>query len=196
MTPATSSAIIISKWTIDEYHQMIDAGILNDRHVELLNGEIIEMPPEGEPHAHLSSDAADYFRELLRGRAKIREGKPITLFNNSEPEPDIAVVQNLGDTYLEHHPYPENIFWVVEYSDSSLTKDLEIKSKAYAQAGIPEYWVTNLKRMELVVFRDPSNDNYREKRTFIEGEISPVAFPDVIISVGRLLRRGVLTVAS
>lgn len=189
MTPATSSAIVITQWTLDEYHQMIDAGILSDRHVELLNGEIVEMPPEGEPHAHLSSDAADYIRELLRGRAKIREGKPITLPHHSEPEPDIAVVQDLGDAYMEHHPYPENIFWVVEYSDSSLTKDLEIKSKTYAQAGILEYWVTNLKRMELVVFRDPSDDDYREKRTLIEGDICPIAFPDVVISVGRLLRR-------
>ena len=189
MTPATSSAIVITQWTIDEYHQMIDAGILSDRHVELLNGEIVEMPPEGEPHAHLSSDAADYIRELLRGRAKIREGKPITLPHHSEPEPDIAVVQDLGDRYMEHHPYPENIFWVVEYSDSSLTKDLEIKSKTYAQAGIFEYWVTNLKRMELVVFRDPSDDDYREKRTLIEGDICPIAFPDVVISVARLLRR-------
>ncbi|MCG8368746.1 MAG: Uma2 family endonuclease [Pseudanabaenales cyanobacterium] len=189
MTPSTSSSIVISKWTLDEYHQMIDAGILSDRPVELLNGEIIEMPPEGKPHAHLSSNAADYFRELLHGRAKIREGKPITLPNHSEPEPDIAVVQDLGDTYLEHHPYPENIFWVVEYSDSSLTKDLEVKPKIYAQAGIPEYWATNLKRMELVVFRDPSDDDYREKRTLIEGDIRPVAFPDVVISVGRLLRR-------
>lgn len=189
MTPATSSAIVITQWTLDEYHQMIDAGILSDRHVELLNGEIVEMPPEGEPHAHLSSDAADYIRELLRGRAKIREGKPITLPHHSEPEPDIAVVQDLGDAYMEHHPYPENIFWVVEYSDSSLTKDLEIKSKTYAQAGILEYWVTNLKRMELVVFRDPSDDDYREKRTLIEGGICPIAFPDVVISVGRLLRR-------
>ena len=54
MSPATSSSIVISKWTIDEYHQMIDAGILCDRHVELLNGDIIEMPPEGKPPAHLS----------------------------------------------------------------------------------------------------------------------------------------------
>ncbi len=189
MNPPNSSAIVVSKWSIDDYHQMIKAGILDDRHVELLNGEIVEMSPEGEPHAHLSSDAADYFRELLRGRAKIREGKPITLPNQSEPEPDVAVVHDLGDVYLEHHPYPDHIFWLVEYSNSSLAKDLEVKPKIYAQAGILEYWVINLKRMELVIFRDPSDDNYREKRTLIDGEICPLAFPDVAIAVGRLLRR-------
>ncbi len=184
MTPA----IVPKKWTIDDYHQMIAAGILSDRPVELLNGEIVEMAPEGEPHAHLSSEAADYLREALRGQAKIREGKPITLPDNSEPEPDIAVVQNLGDIYLAHHPYPENIFWVIEYSNTSLRKDLEVKTKTYAQAGILEYWVINLKRMELVVFREPGEDDYREKRTLIDGQVSPIAFPEVAIAVGQFLR--------
>ena len=88
-----------------------------------------------------------------------------------------------------HHPYPENIFWVIEYSNSSLTKDLEIKSKTYAKVSIPEYWVINLKRMELVVFRDASDEDYREKRTLIDGEINPLAFAEVFIAVNRLLRR-------
>jgi len=184
-----TQVVVAAKWTLDEYHHMVDSGILEGRHVELLNGEIVEMAPEGEPHAHLSSDAADYIRELLRGKAKIREGKPVTLPNHSEPEPDIAIVQDLGDIYLEHHPYSENIFWVIEYSNSSLTKDLEVKSKTYAKAGIREYWVINLKRMELVIFRDPSDEDYREKRTLTDGEVSPLAFAEVSIAVNRLLRR-------
>jgi Uma2 family endonuclease len=189
MPPTTLSAVVIAKWTINEYHQMIDAGILSDRPVELLNGEIVEMSPEGTPHAYLSGRAAKYLRELLQGRVEIREGKPVTLPNHSEPEPDIAIVEELDEEYFEHHPYGENIFWVVEYSNSSLTKDLEIKSKTYAQAGIQEYWVINLKRMELVVFRDPSDEDYREKRTLIEGEISPLEFPDITIAVNRFIRR-------
>jgi Uma2 family endonuclease len=182
-------AIVAAKWTIDEYHQMIDTGVLDDRQVELLDGAIVEMPPEGEPHAHLSSDAADCLRELLRGKAKVREGKPITLPDHSEPEPDIAIVQDLGDTYLEHHPYPENIFWVIEYSHSSLTKDLEVKSKVYARAGIQEYWVVNLKRMELVIFRHPNEEEYQEKQTWMNGKVQPLAFEEISIAVERLIRR-------
>ena len=174
---------------INEYHQMVNAGILDDRPVELLNGEIVEMSPEGTPHAYLSSNTADYLRELLRGRAKVREGKLVTLPNHSEPEPDIAIIQDLGEKYFEHHPYPENIFWVIEYSNSSLTKDLEVKSKTYAQAGIQEYWVINLERMELVVLRHPSDEDYREKQTLIAGSISPLAFADMAIAVNRLIRR-------
>jgi Uma2 family endonuclease len=87
----------------------------------------------------------------------VRLAKPITLPNTSEPESDIAIVQRLGREYLEHHPYPDNIFWLIEYSESSLEKDLEIKRKIYAQVGIPEYWVVNLKRRQLIVFRDPQD---------------------------------------
>ncbi len=107
--------VIAAKWTIDEYHRMIAAGILSDRQVELLKGEIVEMPPEGEPHAYSSDEAGEYLAYLLAERAKVRHAKPITLPDNSEPEPDIAIVQRLGREYREHHPYPENIFWLIEY---------------------------------------------------------------------------------
>lgn len=119
--------LIAAKWTIDEYHHMIAAGILSDRKVELLQGEIVEIPPEGEPHAYCSDEAGEYLAKLLGERAKIRQAKPITLPNNSEPEPDIAIVQRLGRDYREHHPYPENIFWLIEYANSSLEKDLRKK---------------------------------------------------------------------
>jgi Uma2 family endonuclease len=172
-----------AKWTIDEYHRMIATGILDDRRVELLKGEIVEMSPEGEPHAYFSSEAGEYLSRLLADRAMIRPGKPITLPNDSEPEPDIAIVQRLGREYLEHHPYPENVFWLIEYSDSSLEKDLEIKSKVYAEVKIPECWVVNLKKRQLIVFRDPQDGEYASKSTLAGGTICPLAFPDMTVSV-------------
>jgi len=171
-------AITTVKWTIDEYHRMIAAGILEDRRVELLQGEIVEMSPEGEPHAYFSSEAGEYLMRRLSDRAMVRLAKPITLPNNSEPEPDIAIVQRLGREYLEHHPYPENIFWLIEYSESSLEKDLEIKRKIYAQVDIPEYWVVNLKRRQLIVFRDPQDGEYASRSTLTGGIVYPLAFPD------------------
>jgi Uma2 family endonuclease len=173
--------------TIEEYHRMIAAGILDDRRVELLKGEIVEMPPEGEPHAYFSSEAGEYLMRLLGDRAMIRHSKQITLPNDSEPEPDIAIVKRLGREYLEHHPYPENIFWLIEYSDSSLDKDLETKSKVYAEVKIPEYWVVNLKQRQLVVFRDPQDGEYAAKFTLMVGTIYPLAFPDVAVSVDSIV---------
>ena len=174
-------------WTIDEYHQMIAAGILDSRHVELLEGEIVEMPPEREPHAYFSTEAGEYLIRLLGDRATIRLSKPITLSLDSEPASDIAIVQRLGREYLQHHPYPVNIFWLIEYSDSSLDKDLEIKSKIYAQDSIPEYWVVNLKKRQLIVFRDPQDGQYATKFTLSEGTIFSLAFPDLAVAVNSII---------
>ncbi len=179
--------VTTAKWTIDQYHRMIAAGILDDRHMELLKGEIVEMSPEGEPHAYFSSEAGEYLIQLLGNRATVRPSKPITLPNNSEPEPDIAVVKRLGREYLEHHPYPENIFWLIEYSDSSLDKDLQIKTKVYAEVEIPEYWVVNLRKRQVVVFRDPQDGEYASKTTLTRGTIYPQAFPDLGISVSAIV---------
>lgn len=180
--------LITAKWTVEDYHRMIATGILEGRHIELLNGEIVEMPPEGESHAYSSDEAGEYLIYLLGDRAKVRQAKPITLLpSNSEPEPDIAIVQRLGRDYREHHPYPENVFWLIEYSDSSLSKDLEVKTQIYAAAGIPEYWIINLRTRQLIVFRLPTDEGYQSKQTISHGEISPIAFPDLPVSIARLL---------
>jgi Uma2 family endonuclease len=175
--------VTTAKWTIDEYHRMIAVGILDERRVELLQGEIVEMSPEGEPHAYFSTEAGEYLTLLLGNRATIRPAKPITLANNSEPEPDIAIAQRLGREYLNHHPYPENIFWLIEYSDSSLDKDLDIKTKIYAESEITEYWVVNLRKRQLVVFRDPQDGEYASKSTLTSGTIYPIAYPDIAVAV-------------
>jgi len=176
------------KWRIADYHRIIAAGILEGRNVELIGGEIIEMAPEGESHAYCSDEAGEYLIYLLGNRAKVRQGKPITLPpSNSEPEPDIAIIQRLGQDYREHHPYPENIFFLIEYSNFTLSKDLGIKSQIYAAAGIPEYWVINLRTMELIVFRSPTDEGYQLRETLTQGNINPLAFPDVAVSIDRLL---------
>lgn len=180
-------SVVTAKWTLEDYHRMIEAGILSDRRVELLQGEIVEMSPEGEPRAYSSDEAGEYLSARLGDRAKVRQGKPVTLPNNSEPEPDIAIVQRLGREYRSHHPYPENIFWLIEYSQSSLDQDLELKAKVYAEVGVPEYWVVNLKTSELIVFREPENGEYTSKATLTEGTIQPLTFPDLDIEINSIL---------
>jgi Uma2 family endonuclease len=177
----------VAKFTVNEYHRIVQSGVLDDRRVELLNGLIVEMAPEGIPHAYYSDESGSYLERLLGDRVKVREGKPITLPNDSEPEPDIAVVKPLGAVYLQHHPYPEDIYWLIEYSNSSLAKDTTDKVKIYAAAGIPEYWVVDLKDKSLIVFREPVGETYQQMNRLTEGEIAPLAFPDVRISVRRLM---------
>ncbi|MBW4682248.1 MAG: Uma2 family endonuclease [Microcoleus vaginatus WJT46-NPBG5] len=179
--------VTLAKWTLDDYHRMIEVGLLESRHVELLNGEIIEMPPEGLEHAYLGDTVGKYLSNLLGESARVREGRPITLPNNSEPEPDLAIVKPLGQIYRQHHPYAEDIFWLIEFSNTSLAKDLEIKRKIYAAAEIPEYWVVDLKHRQLNVFRQPVNGDYIEALTLTAGEITPIAFGDIQVPVQQLL---------
>ncbi|NJR32856.1 MAG: Uma2 family endonuclease [Chamaesiphon sp. CSU_1_12] len=94
---------------------------------------------------------------------------------------------SLVGEYLEHHPYPENIFWLIEFSNTSLAKDLTAKRNAYASANIQEYWVVDLKRRQLNVFRNPVDGDYRLERSLTDGEISPLAFPDIVVAVSRFL---------
>ena len=185
---ARSTALTAAKWSLADYHEMIAAGILQGRSVELINGEIVEMAPEGEPHAAISVDAGEYLAQLLGSRAQVRPAKPITLpHNGSEPEPDLAIVERRRREYREHHPYPENIFWVIEYSDSSLRKDLDIKTRVYAEAGIAEYWVVNLQNQTVIVFRNSVNGVYQSEQTVHEGTLSPLAFPNISVDVSQLL---------
>ncbi len=181
-------SVAIAKWTLDDYHRMIESGLLDGRSVELLNGEIVEMSPEGTPHAYLSHEAAKYLERLLGEHAEIRQGKPITIpGSHSEPEPDIAVVQPLGREYLRHHPYPENILWLIEFALTSLSKDLDEKRRTYASAGIQEYWVVDLREQQLIVFRHPAHGAYQTETNVTTGELGPLAFPAMQVSVQRLL---------
>jgi Uma2 family endonuclease len=179
-------SITIAKWTIEQYHKLVNSGILTDRQVELLAGDIVEMSPEGMPHAVYCGDAVDYLKQLLGNRAKVREAHPITLPNDSEPEPDIAVVMPSQSRYLDHHPYPADIYWLVEYADTTLTKDLNTKQLIYAQAGILEYWIVNLQASELIVFRGASSMGYETETRLVTGNILPLSFPTIEIEVRRL----------
>lgn len=192
LTPATTPAtpvVVPYRWTVDRYHRAVEAGVFEGQPLELLDGVLVEMSPEGIPHAGLSSDAADYLRAKLGNRAKVREAKPITLPNDSEPEPDIAIVRPLGEVYkTERHPTVADIFWVMEYANTSLEKDLAVKDKIYAAAGISEYWVVNLKTRSLVVFRQPKDGTYQSQIVLAEGTIHPECCPDISLEVKRLVR--------
>jgi Uma2 family endonuclease len=176
----------LAKWSVDDYHRMIEAGILRDRRVELLAGEIVEMSPETPIHYNTAKRGARYLEELLAGRADVRFNGPITLLD-SEPEPDIAIVRLPESTYNNRHPEPEDIFWVIEVAKTSLKKDLDLKGSIYATAEIQEYWVLDISTKRLIVFREPQNGQYVIEQTFLQGEVIPLAFPDVRILIERLL---------
>ena len=174
------------KWSIEEWHELVKSGVLEGKPVELLEGEIIKMSPEGIPHRRTNHKVVKYLRKLLDGLAEIYESHPITL-DNSEPEPDIAIVRLPENIYDTHHPYPEDIYWLIEIANKTLKLDLEQKSKTYARNDIPEYWVIDLVNRKLIVHTQPNGESYSQIQELTTGVISSQAFPNVAIALNQLL---------
>ncbi len=106
---------------------------------------------------------------------------------DSEPEPDIAIVRLPESAYNDRHPGRDDIFWVVEVAKTSLKKDLDLKTSIYASAEIQEYWILDLSARRMIVLREPQNGQYATQQVIREGAIAPLAFPDIQVSVERLL---------
>lgn len=176
----------LHKWSIADYHQIIESGVLEGKSVELLEGEIIAVSPESPIHSSRIDTVAEYLRKVLQKVAKVREAHPITL-DNSEPEPDIAIVRFNKNNYATRHPYSQDIYWLVEISKNTLTKDLTEKSVIYARNGIREYWVIDLVNKKLWLFTNLQNQSYQNRQELTMGMINPIAFPQINIEVEKLL---------
>ncbi len=155
-------------FTIDEYTQMAEVGILTeDNRIELIKGDILDMSPIGTKHAaclkHLNRLLS---MRNIEDKVIIQVQDPIQLPNDSEPEPDLAIIKYRDDFYAAHHPYPEDILLVIEVADSSLQYDHEVKLPVYAEANIPEVWIVNLNDQRLEVYTEPKTSNYGLRRLY------------------------------
>ncbi|MFN6567319.1 Uma2 family endonuclease [Dendronalium sp. ChiSLP03b] len=181
------------RFTIDEYHRLIELGFLQEGdRIELIRGELIQMVAKGTPHTVCGSILCRQLDRLLGDRAVIRGQDPITLPNQSEPEPDVAIARGKDEDYLAHHPYPEDIFLVVEISDSTLDYDQTTKLEIYAEAGISDYWIVNLNVRQLERYSQPYQ-NARGEFNYLSKQISlphqSVAIPrfeDILLDLSRI----------
>jgi Uma2 family endonuclease len=166
---------------------MVETGILGpEDHVELLDGEIIEMSPEKSRHATAVDLALEALRAAFATGHTVRVQHPLALGEASEPEPDLAVVAGSPRDYAAGHP--ASALLVVEVADSSLEYDRKRKAHAYAGAGIEDYWIVNLTGACLEVYRSPSPDGYRSVATHSrDASITPLAAPDAVVRVADLL---------
>ncbi len=174
-------------WTVDEYHRMIEVGLLTpDDKVELLEGQIIQVSPQRPPHAATTQRTSDYLKAILKGQAHVRSQLPITL-STSEPEPDIAVVRIDPAAYGDHHPTPDEIFLLIEVAYTTLDTDREDKAPIYARANIADYWILDVSDRQVYVFRNPSNEGYQSKTVLNKNAaLAPLAFPEIEIPFSEL----------
>ncbi|MDE2786007.1 MAG: Uma2 family endonuclease [Chloroflexota bacterium] len=186
--PAQTFTPTRRRFTVEEYCAMAEAGILaEDERVELLDGEIFVMPPIGPPHEDGTTRLSRDLILRLGDRAWVRVQNSVRLNDYGLPEPDIAVVR-FRDDYHRNRPTPADVLLVIEVADSSLRRDRELKLPHYAAAGIPEFWIPNVPARHVEAFSDPVDGVYQSRRTIpADGQISPIAFPDVVLTVGEFL---------
>jgi Uma2 family endonuclease len=161
---------------------MARVGILKpDERVELLDGEIVPMNPIGSPHAWCVTRLTAIFAPQI-GRIQLRVQQPLRLDNRAEPEPDVAILR--PDAPEDRHPGPADTLLVVEVSDSSIRVDRGRKRGMYARAGIPDYWIVDLRAERLEVYRDPAPRGYRSVIVLTRDDrVSPIFAPEFVIDV-------------
>jgi Uma2 family endonuclease len=177
------------RFTVDEYHAMARAGILDEGdRIELIAGEIVEKPPIGPERAGSVGGAAELPMRRLGDRAHVRAQSPIRLDERNEPEPDIVVLVRRPDFYRSAHPRAAEVLLVMAVADSSATSDRATKLPRYAGAGIAEAWLVDLVHGRVEVHREPGPDGYRLVRYSGRGDqVSPEAFPDCTLTADELL---------
>ena len=175
------------RFTVQEYYQMAEAGILDpDERIELIEGEIVEMSPVGGPHIKRINAINKLLISQLGDRAEVSPQNPIRLDDRSEPVPDIAVLRDRGDD--DHVPTVGDVLVVIEVSVSSLQRDLGWKLALYARAGVPEVWVFDVQGHRLIRHADPADGQYRRVDELWPGDsISIPTIPDVSLAVAELL---------
>lgn len=161
---------VIWRFSVDQYHAMIQAGILTeDDPVELLEGWLITKMPKNPRHTLVTQLARDAIASLLPLGWYVNVQEPITTAE-SEPEPDVVVVRGERRQYHNHHPGPQDIALIIEVADSSLRRDRTLKKRIYAAAGISIYWIVNLFANQIEVYNDPSGPHeqpdYRQQQNY------------------------------
>jgi Uma2 family endonuclease len=161
------------KVTLEMYYKMAEMGILEPhKRYELLEGVIFELLPISPRHATKVKKLEGQLESCLGDSAVVFTQHPFQMPDSSEPQPDILVVKPPLERYEQRHPLPEDILLIIEISDSTLRKDKTEQLMLYASVGIPEYWILNLKKMQLEVNRvpDSAEGRYREVKVLTLNE--------------------------
>lgn len=179
------------RWSREEYDRLVAEGFFQPgERLQLIEGEIVRMTPQGSAHATAVRLVEDALRRLFEDGFDVRVQMPLAAGSWSEPEPDVAVVPGAPRDYRDAHP--STALLIVEVADATLPHDRDVKARVYAQAGVADYWIVNLVDRQVEVHRDPlpagEASRYRQRRTFGPSEvISPLARPGAAVPVSDLL---------
>jgi Uma2 family endonuclease len=167
-----------------EYDRLVELGMFDGEPIELLHGTLVTMSPNYPEHTGPIGQLNTILVPRLLGRALVRVQMPVWAADESEPEPDVAVVPP-GDYFKTH---PDRVFLIIEVASSSLKKDRDVKAPLYAASGFPEYWLFDVASRQVHVFRDPVEGTYRTVTQHGRAEVLRcLAFPDVDVPVAEIM---------
>ena len=185
---------VIWRFSVDQYHAMIQAGILTENDpVELLEGWLITKMSKNPKHRIATRLVRQALEKIVSSGWYVDSQEPLTTVD-SEPEPDGMVVRGETREYPDRHPGPQDVALVVEVADSSLQRDRSLKKRLYAAAGIPVYWIVNLLTNQIEVYTEPSGPaekpDYQQQQNYGLEDAIPIVIDDR--EAGRLSVREVL----
>ena len=184
--------LTVRRWSRAEYGRLVELGVFNGDAIELIGGQLVVAEPQGSRHATAIGVIGAVLNAALPRGWVVRIQAPIALGDESEPEPDVAVVAGTHADYRAS--LPKHAALVVEVADASLGFDRGLKSAVYARGGVEDYWIVNLIDRALEVYRDPAPNpsapggwHYRSTERFVSPAIVSLrALPSVRIAVAHL----------
>jgi Uma2 family endonuclease len=163
------------RFTADEVYRMVEVGILDeDERVELLDGELCTMSPQGTAHSAFTVEFRERLQAAFGEAAHMRDHSPVRVSEYDLPEPDLAVVRGAARDYRARLPEPADVHLVVEIAASSRRRDLR-KATIYARGGIAAYWLVDLDDQSITVFSAPADDGYQRARVLRDADVLEVA---------------------
>lgn len=176
------------RFSVDEYYKMIELGMLKDyEKAEIIDGELIKKMTIGDRHAAIVNILNRFFVKNVSDDVLVSIQNPLRISDYNEPEPDI-VLSDLTKYDGKRHPRPEEVILLVEVSDATLKYDRDVKLPLYAEAGIAEILIVNLKKNIIEIHQNPFDDIYQTVKIYKPGEtINLNVFPNLELEVDKIL---------
>lgn len=187
MNAITSPVFRRHRLTIADFLRMGEVGILGeDAAVELIEGDLIDMAPIGSRHAATVGRLTHLLVQAAGDRAIVWVQNPISLDENTMPQPDVALLKSRSDSYSSAHPRAEDVLLIIEVAETTLAYDVKVKLPLYARAGIPEAWLIDLEQGRITRYSDPHKDAYRRTELVSLAKVSLLALPGASVDLSTL----------
>jgi Uma2 family endonuclease len=171
----------LARVTLSMYDALIAAGEISaESRVELLDGKIVEMEQMNTPHMNCVKDLYDRLNLQFSGKADVYAQSPIELPSDGRPQPDLCLIA--PKAARNDFARPKDIYLLIEVADNTIYTDREDKQRLYARDGVVEYWIVNLNKNQLEVYREPDGERYLQAQTLgASQKIACLAFPNDLI---------------